>query len=81
MYQQIEAQNSSDMIEPTKMSNYTIDGEPSAEGTRRLIQPETGDIVHQKEIFVIHDNKIYFLFLEVMPLKWLSPKRRKYLTI
>ena len=32
-YQQIEAQNSSDMIEHTKMSNYTIDGEPSAEGT------------------------------------------------
>ena len=36
---EIRAQNSSDMIEPTKMSNYTIDGEPSAEGTRRLIQP------------------------------------------
>ena len=61
MYQQVQA-NSSDMIEPTKMSNYTIDGEPSAEGTRRLIQPETGDVVHQKEMFVIRDNKMYFLF-------------------
>ena len=46
--QQIEAQNSSDMIESTKMSNYTFDGDPSSEGTRRLIQPETGDTVHQK---------------------------------
>ncbi len=62
VYQEIEAQNSSDMIERTKMSNYTIGGEPSAEGTRRLIQPETGEIVHQKEILTMHDSKIYLLF-------------------
>lgn len=59
----LRMQNSSDMIEPFKMSNYTIDAEPSAEGTRRLIQPETGDIVHQKEIITMHDGKIYTLYL------------------
>ncbi len=53
-YQQVESENFSDMIEPTKMSNYTIDGELSVEGTRRLIQPETGDVVNQKEILAIY---------------------------
>jgi len=55
------------MIESFKMSNYTFDGEPSAEGTRRLIQPETGDILHQKEIITMHDGKIYFFFLSGYP--------------
>ena len=79
VYQQMEAQNSSDMIEPTKMSNYTIGGEPSAEGTRRLIQPETGDIVHQKEILTMHDSKIYFLFLSGYPTEVAKPETKEIL--
>ena len=75
----MEAQNSSDMIEPTKMSNYTIGGEPSAEGTRRLIQPETGDIVHQKEILTMHDSKIYFLFLGGYPTEVAKPETKEIL--
>lgn len=35
--------------------------------TRQLIQPETGDIVHQKEILTMHDSKLYFLFLSGYP--------------
>ena len=75
----MEAQNSSDMIEPTKMTNYTIDGEPSAEGIRRLIQPETGDVVHQKEIFAIHNGKFYFLFLSGYPLELAKSETMKIL--
>lgn len=61
------------------MSNYTIDGEPSAEGTRRLIQPETGTVVHQEEIFAIHENKIYFLFLSGHPSEVAKPETREIL--
>ena len=74
--QQTEAQNSSDMIEPTKMSNYTIDGDPSSEGTRRLIQPQTGE---QKEILTMHDGKIYFLFLSGYPNEVGKPETREIL--
>ena len=70
----MEKQNSSDMIEPTKMSNYTIGGEPSSEGIRRLIQPETGDVIHQKEILTMHDSKIYFLFLSGYPNEVAKPE-------
>ena len=47
------------------MSNYAIDGEPSAEGFRRLFEPV--GVIHQKEILTKHDGKIYFLFLTGFP--------------
>lgn len=78
-YRQVEAKNSSDMIESTKISNYTIDGEPSAEGIRRLSQSETGDIVHQKEILTMHDGKIYFLFLDSYPIEMEKPETKEIL--
>ena len=76
-YQQLQAQNSSDMIEPTKLSNYTIDGEPSAEGFRRLIEPV--GVIHQKEILTKHDGKIYFLFLTGYPNEVAKPETKEIL--
>jgi hypothetical protein len=76
-YQQVQTENSSDMIESIKMSNYTIDGEPSAEGTRRFIQ--SVGIVHQKEILTMHECKIYFLFLSGYPIEVTKPETREIL--
>ena len=46
---------------------------------RRLIQPETGDIVHQKEILTMHDSKIYFLFLGGYPTEVAKPETTEIL--
>ena len=74
---EIRAQNSSDMIEPFKMSNYTIDGEPSAEGIRRLIEPV--GVFHQKEILTRHDGKIYTLFFASYPTEVAKPETKEIL--
>ena len=59
------------------MSNYTIDGEPSAEGTRRLIEPV--GVFHQKEILTMHDGKIYTLFFASYATEVAKPETKEIL--